>query len=315
LESKSLLRNLALVLGATILGVVGPSIPCFITEGSKRNIFLSLIAVMLLLYGFGWIEEALQRVRIGLRNSHWIRPRVGILCGVSRSCSDEIPKVWSDITPEEWESEVKATAKGMGKKIRTKLVFANESFESYNAIINPFGGNYPETSFDGFPTYNKLLEYVRNGGLFVNVADIPTYWAYNPRLKRKLDRTPAVYGVAGEEARFFRRVPLMEELALRVRNVERPVPPEWPVQMAQKYHDYGTDMTTLLASRAAIVEGNVEPVIAPITVGTHSMTPLFFCNYGDGRCLISLSFLNGAFRQNRPLKMIIARLIVGELTS
>ncbi len=313
MESSSLLRNLALVLGATILSVVGPNILHSFPESSIRDVGFPVLAVILLLYGFGSIERALQEIRIRLRNSRWVLPRIGILCGGSRGCSDDIPKVWSDIAPEEWDSEVQAAAKAVGKRIKTKLIYASESFDSYNAIINPFGGNYPETSFDGFPVYNKLLEYMRRGGLFVNVADIPTYWAYNPRLKRMLDRTPAVYGVAGGEVRFFQRVPLMQELALRVTNVEPLGPPIWPVQIAAQYGDCAASITNLLASRAVLVEGNVEPVILPVKVGEDNMTTLFFCNYGDGRCLISLSFLDGAFSQNRPLKTIISRLIVNQL--
>jgi hypothetical protein len=227
--------------------------------------------------------------------------------------------VWSDITPAEWAAELQELAKAAGKKIKTKLIYATQCFDSYNAIINPFGGSYPEASFDGFPVYKKLLEYIRLGGLFVNVADIPTYWAYNPRLQRMLDRTPAVYGMAGGEVRFFHRVPLMQELGLRVRNVEKlgspPWPPVWPVQMAPRYRGCSTSIATLLASRAVIVEGNVEAVIEPTKVGEDHMTPLFFCHYGEGRCLISLSFLNGGYSSNSPLKGMISKLVIHQLTN
>jgi len=93
-----------------------------------------------------------------------------------------------------------------------------------------------------------------------------------------LDRTPAVYGVSGEEVRFFNRVPLMQELALRVQNVEPLGPPIWPFQMLDRYSALGADMTNLLASRAAFIEGNVESVTQPIKVGDQNLTPLFFCN-------------------------------------
>jgi len=130
LESSSLLRNLALVLGATILSVVGPNILRSFPEGSIRDVGFPVLAVILLLYGFGSIERALREIRIRLRNSRWVFPRIGILCGVSRGCSDDIPKVWSDIAPEEWDSEVQPAAKAVGKKIKTKLIYASESFDS-----------------------------------------------------------------------------------------------------------------------------------------------------------------------------------------
>jgi hypothetical protein len=306
------------VLGATILSVIGPDLVCFLPEGLGRNVGLTLIAVTLLLIGFGLIQKTLLAIRIWVRNGCWDCPRIGILRGVSRRHNEDIPMVWSDITPGEWVIEMQAVAKAAGKKVKTKLIYATQCFDSYNAIINPFGGSYPEVSFDGFPVYNKLLAYIRRGGFFVNVADIPTYWGYNPRLKRLVDRTPAVYTLGGEQ-RLFHRVPLMQEFALRVRNVEKlgspPWPPVWPVQMAHRYRDCGASIATLLASRAVIVEGNVEAIIEPTKVGEDHMTPLFFCPYGEGRCLISLSFLNGGYSSNSPLKSMICKLVIHQLTN
>jgi hypothetical protein len=43
------------------------------------------------------------------------------------------------------------------------------------------------------------------------------------------------------------------------------------------------------------------------------MTPLFICYYGDGRCLISLSWLDRSFAQNQPLANVIAKLVVDQL--
>ena len=314
MNSTLLLRNLSIVLGATILSVVGPNILQYFPKGSIRQVFLLLLAVTLILYGFGSIEKIIRYIQLKARRSHWFCPRVGILCGVSKQNNADIPLVWTDIAPEEWCDEIKVAAQAAGIKINAKLVYANESINSYNAIINPFGGNYPESSFDGFPVYNKLLKYIRQGGFFVNVADIPTYWAYNPNLKHILDRTPAVYGVAGEEVRFFNRAPLMEELALRIFNVEHNGPPEWPAQMTPEFNNFNLHINTILASRAVLVDGNVEPVIDPITDKGVAMTPLFFCNYGDGRCLFSLSFLNDAFISNRPLKSTISNLVINQIS-
>jgi hypothetical protein len=313
MESTSILHNLSLVLGATVLSVLGPSMLRLFPDGSIGNFILLMLAVFLLLYGFGAIEKIQSETRIRLRNSRFICPKVGILNGVSRNFKSEIPMVWSDIYPQEWKHEIEEISKTLGKKIKVKLVFASDSFESYNAILNPYGGNYPETSFDNFPVYTKILNYIKNRGLFVNIADIPTYWTYNPRLKRMLDRTPAVYSVSGEEVRFFNRVPLMQELAIRVQNIEKLQSTILPFKMLDRYNALGVDMTTFRASRAACIEGNVESVVQPIRVGEQDMTPLFFCNYGDGRCLISLSFLKDAFSQNHPLKTVIAKLVVDQL--
>ncbi len=315
MESTPLLRNLALVIGATILSVLGPTMLRLFPDGSIGNLILFMIALILLFYGFGTIEKVISETRITIRNSRYFCPKVAIFKGVSQNLNSDIPLVWTDISPEEWKNEIEEIARERGEKIKVKLIFSIESFDSFNAIINPYGGNYPEISFVNFPVYNKILNYMRNGGLFVNVADIPTYWAYNPRLNRMLDRTPAVYAISGEEVRFFNRAPLMQELALRPQNIEQLQPSILPFQMLERYSNLNADITNLLASRAVIIEGNVESVIQPIRIRDQDMTPLFFSNYGDGRCLISLSFLNDNFIQNRPLKGVIAQLVIDQLVN
>jgi hypothetical protein len=148
------------------------------------------------------------------------------------------------------------------------------------------------------------------------VADNPTYWAFNPRLKRTIDRTPVLYGHggAGEELRLFQQVPFMQELALRVKNVENiPNTGGWPLIMKKQYGHCKCDLTEIKQSRAVIVEGNVESAVVPQKINMQDMTPLFFCDYGDGRCLISLSFLDGQFEKNYQLTGTIAKLVVDQL--
>ena len=158
MESTPLLRNLSLVLGATILSVFGPNVLRLFPDGSIGNLILFMSAIILLLYGFGTIEKAISETRITIRNSRSFCPKVAIFNGVSQKYNSEIPLVWTDISPEEWKNEIEEIAKERGEKIKVKLVFSVESYDSFNAILNPYGGNYPETSFGNFPVYNRILD-------------------------------------------------------------------------------------------------------------------------------------------------------------
>jgi len=313
LDSKSLLQNLSIVTGATILSIIGPNILDYFPFGWIRDTFLLVLALLFLLYGFGSIRMIIKFIRQKLRDSSTFRPQIGILYGISPGRADSIPLVWSDDSPNTLKGRITGIADAMNREIKVNLIYTNEAFDKYNVIINPFGGCYPESSFDKFPVYYKLLEYIRKGGIFVNVADVPTYWAYNPHIGRKLDRTPPVYGVRGEEVRYFKLTPLMQELGLRVLNVEQPNSTAWQVRMSPKYRQYSDKIIKLVPSRAVVVEGNVEPIIAPREENGHLLTPLFLCSYGNGRCLISLSFLDNKFRSNGFLKDIICMATIDEL--
>ena len=74
----------------------------------------------------------------------------------------------------------------------------------------------------------KIFNYVEEGGVFINVADIPGYFAYNSPLGRKLDTTPPTYfmerrpdgKISISTERVFERTPFLEKLGLQVLNIE-----------------------------------------------------------------------------------------------
>jgi hypothetical protein len=308
--NRTLLHELALVFGGALLGVVSTDLIGMLPAGDPRTIVVTLLALALILYGFGTPQNTWIRIMRAARDRRWRRPRVGIIAGLNSTRGDGVDPIWTDITPEEWQEEIRKAALRRGILLKVPLIRAAQAFDAFDVILNPFGSTYPEANFRDFPIYQRLLAYIREGGLFVNVADIPTYFAYNGNLKRSIDRTPPLYTYSGEPLRFFTRVPLMEELAVRVGNYEMPTPPTVAVTAEPSYAACVPFPQTLVITRAAVVEGNVEPVFTPLDLGGNKVTPHFFCQYGDGRVLSSLSFLSEPFSSNRALLPLLADLTV-----
>ncbi len=193
MPGTSLRKKFLIVLGSTILSVVGPNILNYSTQGDKNDLFIAFLSFCLLFHGFGLTEFSLSQLLLIIRRNRRKRSiAVGTLKNISYSHRDHcVQRVWTDRPPEEWGNLIRQEGKKQGVKIISRFIYSKSYyFDLYDVIINPFGSNYPEDSFDGFPTYNKILRYIRRGGIFVNVSDIPTYYAYNPVLRKKLDRTP-----------------------------------------------------------------------------------------------------------------------------
>jgi len=325
-NNENLWKSLAAVIGATILSVIGPKV--ISTEQltwSKWSISF-FIAVLLLLYSFNFIERFWLKLVIFIRKNRNFCPKIGIIYSVSNIEPSNIPLVWTDVAPECWGSLVRNAAETANKKIIVKLIDAKSSFDSFNVIINPYGGNLPELNLVTFPVYNKLLDYIKKGGFFVNIADIPTYWSFNPLINRLVDRTPAVYDIHGAVSRHFQRTPLLEELALSAYNLGEQNKNKF--KLVGRYSGYGEKEISLRLSRCVKLESHIESVTLPIKLQPNlEVSPLFFCNYGDGLCLISMSWLDrekcdknypdkkcidyGA--DNNDLKKIIPYLIVQKL--
>jgi hypothetical protein len=217
-ETRALLRTLAVLLGGSLLGVVSRELAGILPTRCGRTVIFALIASTFILWGSGALSALTASVRRYIRDSGVREPLIGILTGLDGKDMNAVQGAWTDIPASQWAEEIRKVSGSRQSRVRVRLIPVTRINDSYSAIVNPFGGTYPELSFDGYPVYKRLLTYVRRGGMFVNVADLPTYFAHNPLLGRNLDRTPATYSSSGTPLRFFHRVPLLEELALETLN-------------------------------------------------------------------------------------------------
>ncbi len=215
----------------------------------------------------------------------------------------------TNISPNEWKKEIEDAAQKCKIKIIVRLINSANNFDLYTAILNPYGGVYPEQELKTLSSMDKILNYVKDKGLFVNISDILGYWAYDPLLKRRLDTTPTVYGVDKRDgqllfipARFFERTPFMEKLGLRVSPVNNEL---WDVTFAGEFSSLATNMSQVKVFRATAVEKNVVHIMEP---KRENLTPLFKVMYGEGDFLLSqLSLDEGA---NSAVKGVLANIIV-----
>lgn len=169
---------------------------------------------------------------------------------------------------------------------------------------------------------NKIFNYVNEGGLFVNVADIPGYWAYNPKLRRRLTATPPIYGVErSRDGRMsinalisFVLAPFMKELGLNVIDTQGVGFDSWNIEFENKFSEFREGIDSLKVYRAVVVEKNVEAIIRPEMVkGIGKMTPFCFVNYGEGRFLILLLVMEKGFPENMKMKEVIVKILLNFL--
>ena len=63
------------------------------------------------------------------------------------------------------------------------------------------------------------MGYASDGGLVVNVADLPIYFLFDPQLGAKVDATPLVY-TQEEAKRPFTETPMLQRLSLVAENLQ-----------------------------------------------------------------------------------------------
>lgn len=316
-EKRNLLQTLAVLLGGSLLGVVSADIAGMLPTHCGRTVTFALVASLLILWGSDAIAVSIEFARRYIRDKGLRKPLIGILTGLDGKAENSIQGAWTDIPASQWEEEIRKVSGTRHSAVRIQLIPVTRVNDSFTAIVNPFGGTYPESSFDGYPVYKKLLTFVRRGGMFVNVADLPTYFAHNPLLGRNIDRTPAAYTFSGTPLRFFNRVPLLEEIAVETWNCEGLGPPQLTCRLDSRFASCGPPKVQITATRLAIVPDheNFQPILGPETLDNKKVSPMWICKYGNGRILASLSFLADPHTANRVLVPILVNVLVQELTS
>lgn len=314
-------KPLVLLFAGAFLSVLGG----LIVEFKLLNIeiifgVLASLAFILFLWGSGIISLVRHSFNLWKRKGNVLfRPKVGILNDMGSDIRNET-FVSTDITPEKWKEGIAKQAKENRLKIKIKFTDVSKNFDSYTALLNPYGSVYPEDDLKNFKTMNKILDYVKEGGLFVNVADIPCYWAYDKFSEIKLNTTPPIYALKSENSgkisiepiRTFELTPILQKLGLRVFNVEKDnMPIIWDVKFEDIINKIIGRIDKIKVNRVVEVERNVVPLIKPKEINYTMSTPFFIVKYSYGEFLISLLFLdNIKIPENNNIREVLAKTVI-----
>lgn len=298
-------RSLALVVAGALFGFLPTILSYSLAFLIIGSVALALSIVVALLYGTGILQDYAHRIRLSYR---WKAPlELGVLDDSGWNLVDKQTYAWTDVHPQDWKSQLQVNAQTKSLCLVSESIKVSPKLDSYAIILNPYGEVYPERDLATLTSLRDILNFVREGGLFVNVAGIPSYWAYNPDLRRRLDIAQAVYGTIETGANFrvfstklFELTPLAKELGLRMVATRSPV---------------GVDLAEILgrapkscivySHRFVIVESNVEPCTATDSTTSLSdvkhhdtIAPIFFVKYGSGEFLFSLPWINDSMHDS-----------------
>jgi len=304
-------KSLALLFAGSLIGFVKSILELSVSVDVKVTLVIIVAAILcfLLSYGVGIPQKEYHEFILRHR---WKEPlKIGVLNDMQWDINNREIFAWSGVAPDDWKEIIETFAKEHGIEVNVKFIDVGMKFDSYAAVLNPYGGVYPELDLKNLSTLDKILEYVKEGGLFINVADIPSYWAYNPDLHRRLDIASTVYaafptstGVGILSAKPFELTPLIKRLGLRVMGTDPVQQDLGPV--------FGTSVPTIVQSeRFAIVESNVDSCVPTsrlryVDGDTYDMSALFFLKYGEGDFLLSLIWINATYHNQQTREALIS---------
>jgi hypothetical protein len=148
----------------------------------------------------------------------------------------------------------------------------------YPIIINPYGGAYPEHDLENFSEFKQILSYVDGGGIYVNIADIPFYFARTKSQHRLLDTTPLA--TPFDPIRSFLQSLLSIYLRVQIRGTDPPNP--------DRIFELGGNMMDLYGDDELVAKIGGSPfVVLPYGKG-HFVFSTTQINKGDEKQLIKI---------------------------
>ena len=129
-------------------------------------------------------EEACRLLNLVEVRQKFVIPRkLGILNGyvdgqdASEKPCTEYP--YSEFNIEDWERRFSQITDSGKCKFEIERIPISKIGNEYAVIINPFGEAYPEKDVKKRFAFNHLKNYVEDGGVLVNVAGFPFFWAWD----------------------------------------------------------------------------------------------------------------------------------------
>lgn len=79
--------------------------------------------------------------------------------------------------PKDWDERLRSS------DIHAKITTGLSIDRDYSMLLNPFGELYLEEDTANLKTFQKIKEYIKTGGVFVNTGGLAFYYMWNPRTK------------------------------------------------------------------------------------------------------------------------------------
>lgn len=191
---------------------------CLLTIGAVISVIavkfsFSLIMWAVTIISLAVIYFALDYVPIFINwIKYYIRNRLRVVAILAPHDVDDETAGWVHISMRQITSEL--------NKIGYRIAVINETSKifSYSFVINPYGSKYLEEDLENFTNLEAIKRYIINGGIFLNIADIPFYYAYSSQLKKSIDTTPLLNSLSG--LRLFNDSLLTRKFFVKVFNSE-----------------------------------------------------------------------------------------------
>lgn len=135
------------------------------------------------------LDDILTRIELSFRWDTSRPIKLAILNGYAqdpsteKACSEYVWTLQQGIPF--WRDYFSKIKRNEQPKYEVQEINAGEISEEFAVVLNPFGETYPERSMNDRYIYNQIKLFIKNGGVFVNTAGFPFFYAWDTKKGEK----------------------------------------------------------------------------------------------------------------------------------
>ncbi|MBL8015339.1 MAG: hypothetical protein JNK26_04090 [Candidatus Doudnabacteria bacterium] len=264
------------------------------------------LALSIALYAHNYPSDPVKHFALKTRRKSKT-VRVGIFNDIPWTENEDTNHSWNNIKPEVWKSVFLENYLNNGHVI-VDMVNTGSNLYEYDILVNPYGGLYKDSNLDKRPVLNKILDYVKEGGLYINVSDTPFYYTFREELGYRVESR--IQGVYLGHPFPGQITPLTSELNFYcTQHLHGEISESFTDDY--KYLELHEKPKIKMFRFAPVTGTGIKSIYEPVIRDGKEYSSLFFARYGDGSFLISLlpfylteeTNINGEY-QARWLKLI-----------
>lgn len=288
-QLKPLLFTLS---GAIFAGVISDMIVRVATFDGYVDIstvikFLFIYSLILLLSAFvalmaiRYPDEPIKHFSL-VSKSKSKQIRIGIFNDIEWTEGNDVNHSWNNIKPDVWLKKYKQELND--KRVTVEFVNVNSNFYDFDILLNPYGGVYKDFDLDKRPILERILDFVKTGGTFVNVSDTPFYYTFRDELGYRVESR--IQGIYLGHPFPGQITPLTNELNFYC---TQHIVDEVEEKFTSDY-DYleQSSKPKIKMRRFAPINAGIKSIYEPFKYQSQDYSSLFFTGYGNGQFLISL---------------------------
>lgn len=240
-----------------------------------------LISGVIAVFAYNYPEDPIKYFSLKQRVKNK-KLKIGIFNDIPWTDTDENHS-WNNIKPEIWLK--KYQEKFNQKNVEVEFVTIEANFDEYDVLLNPYGGVYKDTDLDKRPVLNRILDFVKTGGVYLNVSDTPFYYTFREELGYRVESR--IQGIYLGHPFPGQITPLTRELNFYC---TQHIQVEVNEKFSSAYDNLEKeDKPIIKMFRFSPLDGTgLESIYEPLTYQNKQYTSLFFVPYGNGHFLVSL---------------------------